>query len=645
MIKNNKKKTAFEKNIKAHAVSILADGRYVLKLDRVWCHEITTPNAIIDLKGRGTNVVFDPNKIKAMIDHVNPAKDTASAIQGKIMREWSMEHKIEFLDVGRNGVCHAIIPEKGWVLPGEIGIMGDSHTCTHGAFCTFSAGVGTTDLEGGIATGLWICPPQKVIRVNFIGKMKVNVFAKDLILTLIKKIGVNGATNAIFEFGGSVIENMSMDERMTIANMSVEAGATSGMMMVDKETINYLWPVLKKKYATKTEALKKLEKLNSDANAEYSLILEINVSEIEPVMTINYSPGDVVNVKEQKGKKINQIYIGSCTNGRLEDLRIAAYIFKKIGKPVAETARCIVVPATSYIWQKANKEGLLDIFIKAGCLISNPTCGACLGMSCGVIAPEEVCVSTTNRNFPGRMGKDGMVHLVSPATATMSAIAGVITVPEEKIFKNYKPAKRETVRPSVFKPVKFHTVDYKKLATSQSSVNKKFAGNIFVLAKDNIDTDQIIPAKYLTETVKANLGKFCMEDAGLNNDEQVKFRQANILIAKENFGCGSSREHAVWALEEAGIKTVIASSFARIFYNNMFNNGLLCLELPKNEVHEIIKGNPKRLEIIWDTPKDKPGQIKWDKKIINFPITEYQKEQVKKGGLIGSLLEMASNCL
>ena len=468
-----KGKTAFQKIVEKHLIKTLTDGRMALKLDWVWGHEITTPNAILDMQRRGCDVVFDSNKIKTMIDHVNPAKDTASAIQGKIVREWSKKHGIEFLDVGRNGVCHAIIPEKGWILPGQIGIMGDSHTCTHGAFCAFTAGVGTTDLENGIITGFWICPPHKVIRVNFIGELPANVFAKDLILILINKIGVNGATNAILEFGGPVIDAMSMDARMTITNMAVEAGATSGIMMADDKTIDYLKKVLQGE---------RIDEWNSDLNAEYDQIIDIDATNMVPIITDNYSPGDVVKVSELAGKQINQVYIGSCTNGRIEDLKIAASIFQQQGGKVAENVRCIIVPATQCIYEKALKEGLIEIFIKAGCFVSGPTCGACLGMSCGVIAPGEVCVSTTNRNFPGRMGKNGMVHLASPATATMSALKGVITEPTTQICKravadNLNIEKSKAI-PTAWENSEFIMPDYAKLLKNIRGAMIKLAAEI-----------------------------------------------------------------------------------------------------------------------------------------------------------------------
>jgi len=626
-------KTAFQKIISKHLKKILPGGSMVLGLDRVWCHEITTPNAIIDATGRGCDMVCDPNKIKVMIDHVNPAKDTASAIQGKMVRDWSKKHALQFSDVGRNGVCHAIIPEKGWIAPGEIGIMGDSHTCTHGAFCAFSAGVGTTELEVGIITGLWVCPPQKVIRVNFTGVLPVNVFSKDLILNLINKIGVKGATNAVLEFGGPVIDEMSMEARMTITNMAVEAGATSGMMMVDQKTIEYL-------------GLKDInpKDYNSDPDCVYDQVIEIDVSEMVPVTTNNYSPGDVVKVSELAGKTVNQVYIGSCTNGRLEDLKIAAAIIRKFGGKIAENIRCVVVPATQRIYEMALEEGLITTFAKAGCFVSGPTCGACLGMSCGVIAPGEVCVSTTNRNFPGRMGKDGMVHLVSPATAAMTAVKGVFAEATAEdcedfisLFKKYD-WRKDFQSKNQYAHVPFEVPNYNELlAKMTGGETKNFSGRPFFLPVANVDTDQIIPAKYLTETEKETFGKHCLEDAPISSADRSEIFGSQILVALENFGCGSSREHAPWALESAGIRCVIAPSFARIFENNMFANGLLCITLPKEKVDLIFSSKPESISVDWEN-----GLIEWGGNKTEFALTEYQKNLIRNGGSLGVMIKMTA---
>jgi 3-isopropylmalate/(R)-2-methylmalate dehydratase large subunit len=629
-------RTAFKKIVGPHCQKVLLDGSMVLKVDMVYGHEITTPNSIIDAKGRGCDVVFNPNRVKTMIDHVNPAKDTASAIQGQMVREWSKEHNIEFLDVGRNGVCHAVIPEKGWIRPGQIGIMGDSHTCTHGAFCAFTAGVGTTELEAGIITGLWVCPPQKVIRVNFIGKLPANVYSKDLILTLIRKIGVKGATNAVLEFGGSVIDEMSMDARMTITNMAVEAGATSGMMMVDDNTINYLLNLEHKE----TEEIKVCKQFNSDTDAVYDQVIEIDVTEIVPVSTNNYSPGAVVNASELAGKSVNQVYIGSCTNGRLEDLRIAATIFRLMGRKVADNVRCVVVPATKHIWEMALLDGLLLEFSKAGCQVEGPTCGACLGMSCGVLAPGEVCVSTTNRNFPGRMGQGGMVHLVSPATAAMTALNGFVTSAPIDLCE-YVNREMGNMRPwnlsriTNWQDVPFTRPNYIELLTKFGVGQvKDFSGKPFYLPVANVDTDQIIPAKYLTETKKEEFGKHCLEDAPISSEDRPALFASQILVAGENFGCGSSREHAPWALEAAGIRCVIAPSFARIFENNMFANGLLCITLSKALV-DMIKAN--RIYIDWGS-----GVLEWGDRGAEFKITDHQKNLIRSGGLVGVMVKFAA---
>jgi len=626
-------KTAFQKIIDSHLLRTLPDGRMVLKLDWVWCHEITTPNAIMDAEIRGCDVVFNPNKVKAMIDHVNPAKDTASAVQGQMVRNWSKKKGIEFLDVGRNGVCHAIIPEKVWIQPGQIGIMGDSHTCTHGAFCAFTAGVGTTEVENGLITGLWICPPQKVIRVNFVGELPANVYSKDLILSLINKIGVNGATNAVLEFGGPVIEMMSMEARMTITNMAVEAGATSGMMMFDRKTDEYFT----------FSSLSGGTFYNSDDDAVYDKVIEIDVTEMVPVITDKYSPGVVVKVSEIAGKPVNQVYIGSCTNGRLEDLRIAATIFRLTKGKVAENVRCIIVPATQHIFEMALEEGLLEIFVKAGCYVSGPTCGACLGMSCGIIAPGEVCVSTTNRNFPGRMGKDGMVHLTSPATAAMTAITGQISalpvclatkVSDEVAWMK----KRCLTSESDWKDTPVEMPDYSSLLTNFNvGQQKDFSGKVFYLPLANVDTDQIIPAKYLTETNKEIFAKHCLEDAPITSEQRSKIAGSKILVAGENFGCGSSREHAPWALEGVGIRCVIAPSFARIFENNMFANGLLCIVLPKEEVDLIFGDKPESISIDWEN-----CTVKWADKVSEFKLSDHQKNLIKNGGSVGVMVKLAA---
>ncbi len=418
-------KTITEKIFDSHRIEELSGGISVLKLDAVFCHEITTPIAINDLIARGKDRVFDPSKIKVVIDHVTPSKDTKTAIQAKTLRDWARRNGIkDFFDVGRNGVCHAIFPEKGFTRPGYTIIMGDSHTCTHGAFGAFAAGVGTTDLEVGMLKGVCTFKAPRTMKFNLTGKLPEGVYAKDVILYIIGMIGVNGATNRIMEFTGSVIDDMSMESRMTLCNMAIEAGGTSGVCYPDMKTVDYLWEHIRGEYKSKEAALTDFKKWVSDADADFEKVFDIDVNALEPMATYGYKPDEVKPVRELEGADVDQVYIGSCTNGRIEDLRIAAAILK--GKKISDNVRGVVSPATPDIFKKALDEGIIQVFMDSGFCVTNPTCGACLGMSNGVLAPGEVCASTTNRNFNGRMGKGGMVHLMSPATAAATAIKGKI---------------------------------------------------------------------------------------------------------------------------------------------------------------------------------------------------------------------------
>ena len=419
-------KTIAEKIFEAHLVDEPFGDVSVLNLDRVFCHEITTPTAIQDLVARGKDRVFDPEKIKAVIDHVTPAKDSQTAMQGKILREWAKRHGIkDFFDIGHNGVCHAIFPEKGFVNPGFTIIMGDSHTCTHGAFGAFAAGVGTTDLEVGILKGVCTFKTPQTYKIEIIGTLKQGVYAKDIILKVIKELTVNGATNMVIEFTGNIVDEMNMDQRMTLSNMAVEAGATSGICLPDMTTVDYLWEFIKDDYSSRQDAFQVFSRFKSDDDAVYAKHKIIDVSDLEPLTTFGYKPDNVKPVSQMKGTKIDQVYIGSCTNGRLEDLRIAAKVLE--GHTINEHVRGIVSPATPKIFSQALEEGIIKTFMDSGFCVTNPTCGACLGMSNGVLAHGEVAAATTNRNFNGRMGKGGMVHLMSPATAAASAIKGEIS--------------------------------------------------------------------------------------------------------------------------------------------------------------------------------------------------------------------------
>jgi 3-isopropylmalate/(R)-2-methylmalate dehydratase large subunit len=418
-------KTVAEKIFDTHVVDRPAQDVWILRLDAVFCHEITTPTAILDLMRKGRDRVFDPSKIKAVIDHVTPAKDSNTALQGKILRDWVRRHQItDFFDVGRNGVCHVLFPEQGFVRPGYAVIMGDSHTCTDGAFGAFTPGVGTTDLAVGILKGVGAFRTPRTMKITLAGRLRPGVFAKDLILSIIGRIGMNGATHRIVEFDGPVVADMNMDARMTLCNMTVEAGGTCGICYPDEITADYLWEFIRHDYPDKAAAVAAFRQWWPDPDAVYEEVVVHDVSTVEPVTTFGWKPDNVKPVRAMQGTPIDQVFIGSCTNGRLDDLRSAARVLR--GRKIHPHVRAIVCPTTPKIYAQALAEGLIQIFLDAGCCVTNPTCGPCLGMSTGVLAEGEVCASTSNRNFNGRMGRGGMVHLMSPATAAASALAGHI---------------------------------------------------------------------------------------------------------------------------------------------------------------------------------------------------------------------------
>ena len=393
------------------------------KLDVVMCHDVTTPPAISMLQKLGMDRVFDPEKVVVIPDHFVPNKDIKSAELAKRLREWVRKHDIKnYYEVGVNGVCHAVLPEDGWVLPGRTIVCGDSHTCTHGALGAFSSGVGSTDLAAAVYSGeLWFRVPESY-KFVLNGSLPKGVFSKDVILEIIRRTGVDGALYQAMEFVGPVIDDLSVEARFTICNMAIEAGAKSGIMNPDAKTLEYLRGRSDKPFTVYT----------SDPDAGYASVMEIDCSALEPLVAFPHLPSNGRKAKDSGDVKIDQVYIGSCTNGRIEDLRIAAQILR--GRTIAEGTRCIVVPASTKIWRQAMKEGLFDIFSDAKCVVSSPTCGACLGGYMGILASGERCVSTTNRNFVGRMGSpESEVYLASPATAAATAVTGRITDPREML--------------------------------------------------------------------------------------------------------------------------------------------------------------------------------------------------------------------
>ncbi|MFC1987769.1 3-isopropylmalate dehydratase large subunit [Chloroflexota bacterium] len=413
--------TLVEKILAAHTDrKKVSPGEFInARVDVVLANDITAPIAIKEFRRIGVGKVFDPTKIVMVADHFVPNKDITSAEQAKLMRDFCREQGIRFYDVGEMGIEHVLLPEQGLVLPGDVVIGADSHTCTYGAVGAFATGMGSTDIAAAMATGdIWMKVPT-TIKFVYHGSPGKWVGGKDLILYTIGDIGVDGALYSTMEFTGEAIDALSMDGRFTMANMAIEAGAKAGIFNVDDKTQLYI----------KLRAKRSYKIYESDRDAEYSRVIEYDASAIEPQVALPHLPSNAKPVSQVGQIEIDQAVIGSCTNGRLEDLRFAAQILK--GRKVHSGVRCIILPGSQQVYLDALKEGLIEIFIRAGAAVSTPTCGPCIGGHMGVLAAGERAVSTTNRNFVGRMGSPkSEVYLANPAVAAASAIMGRITSPE-----------------------------------------------------------------------------------------------------------------------------------------------------------------------------------------------------------------------
>ncbi|AKL97881.1 3-isopropylmalate dehydratase large subunit [Endomicrobium proavitum] len=415
--------TITEKILAAHAgKKVVEAGEFIEpKVDIALSNDVTAPLAIKEFRKSGVKKVFDKNKIALVMDHFTPNKDILSAEHVKFVREFAKEQKIKhYYEGGNVGVEHALLPEKGIVVPGDVVIGADSHTCTYGALGAFSTGVGSTDVAAAMATGkVWFKVPQS-IKFVLTGKLNKWVSGKDIILYIIGLIGVDGALYNAMEFDGPLVKKLTMADRFTISNMAIEAGGKSGIFTPDEIT---------EKYVAK-RALRKYKFYKSDKDAHYHKTLEIDCGKLYPQISLPFLPSNTKAAKDVKRTYIDQVVIGSCTNGRIEDLRVAAGIIK--GKKVNSNVRTLIIPATPEVWAQADKEGLFKIFMDAGCVVSAPTCGPCLGGHMGILAAGERCVSTTNRNFVGRMGHvQSEVILSNPAVAAASAIKGYIATPDE----------------------------------------------------------------------------------------------------------------------------------------------------------------------------------------------------------------------
>ena len=432
--------TMTQKILAAHAGldSVKAGDLIEAKLDLVLGNDVTTPVAVKVFDDAGFTKVFDKDRIAIVLDHYTPCKDIKSAELCATARDFAKRYNITHLyDVGCVGIEHALLPEKGLVGPGDCIIGADSHTCTYGALGAFSTGVGSTDMAAGMAAGEnWFKVPS-AIKVNLVGKLQKYVSGKDVILHLIGLIGVDGALYKSIEFAGEGVAELSMDDRFTIANMAIEAGGKNGIFPVDEKTMEYV----KDRFQREVKVFeadadfcvrfqREVKVFEADADAEYESEVTIDLSTLKPTVSLPHLPSNTKTIDEVKGMHIDQCVIGSCTNGRISDLRAAAEIMK--GRTVAPGVRCIVIPATQEVYMQSIKEGLTEIFINAGCAVSTPTCGPCLGGHMGVMSAGERAVATTNRNFVGRMGHvKSEVVLASPAIAAASAIKGCMASPED----------------------------------------------------------------------------------------------------------------------------------------------------------------------------------------------------------------------
>jgi 3-isopropylmalate/(R)-2-methylmalate dehydratase large subunit len=415
-------RTLAEKILLAHAdADDVAPGDVVMvRCDVVMANDLSVPHAARELRRMGADRVFDPDRVVVVADHFMPAKDTRSAELQKVLREWAREQGVAFYDQGRGGIEHTVLVEEGWIVPGSVVVGADSHTCTYGALGAFGTGLGATDIAAAMALGaFWQLVPGTIV-VELTGERARFVTGKDLVLAVIRELGVAGATSAALEFVGPAAEALSIDERLAVSNMAVEAGADTGLFPADAVTAAYL--------EGRTGQPYELER--TDPDAEVARRVAIDVAGLPPLVARPHSPGNVAPLAEVVGRPVDQVYIGNCANGTMTDLRQAAEILR--GRSVHERVRAILVPATQRIYRQALAEGLLDLFVEAGCIVSTPTCGACFGGHGGVLAAGETAVTTTNRNFRGRMGSpDAGVYLANAWVAAAAAVAGEIADPAD----------------------------------------------------------------------------------------------------------------------------------------------------------------------------------------------------------------------
>ncbi|KAK2626404.1 hypothetical protein QTJ16_004666 [Diplocarpon rosae] len=701
--------TLYDKVFQNHIVDERLDGTILLYIDRHLVHEVTSPQAFEGLKNAG-RMVRRPDCTLATTDHNVPTtsrknlksiesfvEEEDSRLQCMTLEDNVKDFGIAYFGLGdkRQGIVHIIGPEQGFTLPGTTVVCGDSHTSTHGAFGALAFGIGTSEVEHVLATQTLITKRSKNMRIQVDGELAPGVSSKDIILHAIGQIGTAGGTGAVIEFCGSAIESLSMEARMSICNMSIEGGARAGMVAPDEVTFEYLKgrPLAPKCDSEEwKKAVKYWQGLKSDPGAKYDIDVFIDAKDITPTVTWGTSPEDVVPItgkvpdpatfatkeKQAAGERmleymgltagmpmedivLDKIFIGSCTNSRIEDLRAAASVLKG-QKIAANIKRALVVPGSGLVKERAEAEGLDKIFTDAGFEWREAGCSMCLGMNPDILAPKERCASTSNRNFEGRQGAGGRTHLVSPVTAAACAIVGKLTdvrklAEYSSISRKSSPPPMEVnphvddrvetddeVREMIGDQPEENTPHTNTMSAGTSAGLPKFTvhkGIAAPLERQNVDTDAIIPKQFLKTIKRTGLGSALFYALRFNADgtenpdfvlNQPQYRSAKILVVTgANFGCGSSREHAPWALLDFGIKCVIAPSFADIFFNNTFKNGMLPIAITSPSdlaaiAAEAHAGRELEVDLPAQTIRDADGKI-----ICTFDVEEFRKHCLVNG--------------
>lgn len=695
-----KPRTLYDKIWEDHLVHE-ADGTSLIYIDRHLVHEVTSPQAFEGLR-LGGRKVRRPDCTLATVDHNIPTdnrkgfKDTKSFIEELDARTQvcTLEENVEAFGLryfgmsdNRQGIVHVIGPEQGFTLPGTTVVCGDSHTSTHGAFGALAFGIGTSEVEHVLATQTLVMNRQKNMRIKVSGKLSEGVGSKDVILHIIGVIGTAGGTGHVIEFCGNVIENFSMEARMSICNMTIEAGARAGMIAPDENTFAYLkGRPLSPKGGAWEKAVEYWKSLSTDDGAVFDKDIHIDAKDIAPTITWGTSPEDVVAITgvvpdptkvEDPTKRsgmeralsymglepgvkmedltVDKVFIGSCTNSRIEDLRSVATVAR--GRKVAEGVYAMIVPGSGLVKKQAEAEGLDKIFTEAGFDWREPGCSMCLGMNPDRLKPKERCAATSNRNFEGRQGPQGRTHLMSPAMAAAAAVTGKLKdvrgLTKQKSGKGSAPAPKAPTDAKDFysqpltlpppAPVSAPAEESAGAAETASGGMPKFTRLESVIAaplpKANVDTDCIIPKQFLKTIKRTGLGKSAFfelryEDDGVTEKpdfvlNKEPYRSAEVLVAMENFGCGSSREHAPWSINDFGIRCIIAPSFADIFFNNCFKNGMLPITLTKDKVEELMKDAEAKKKFTIDLP----GQqiIRESGEAMPFDVDSFRKHCLVNG--------------